>query len=115
MRSLTDWAPVLAYNAHCVAQLRARPKQETADATAVIPPGRSDVEDCIQFRLPPGEGEFPVTRMLQTLQGIGGLNRLGPEVFSAVFDRMSADELIEVIRSSQARALDDAGIPQRER
>ncbi len=85
---------------------------QTADATMVIPPGRSDVEDCIQFRLPPREGEFPVTRMLQALHGIGGLNRLGPEVFSAAFDRMSADELIEVIRSSQARALDEAGIPQ---
>lgn len=53
---------------------------------------------------------FPVTRMLQTLDEIGGLRRLGREVFSAAFDGMSADQLIEVIASTQQRALETAGI-----
>ena len=61
-------------------------------------------------RVPPGEGAFPVTRLLQLLEKKGALRRLGPETFSQVFDTMDGDAIAEVTVRSFKGALDRAGI-----
>ena len=81
------------------------------DAAATVRHGRSLVEDCIFFRVPPGEGEFPVVYLLQQLHRMGGLNRFGPEIFSVEFDTLTASEIARRCRSSLAGAFDKAGIP----
>jgi hypothetical protein len=51
------------------------------------------VENCLEDRVPPGCGEFDIARLLQTLDNIGGLRRVGPEIFSAALDGLTAAEI----------------------
>ncbi len=51
------------------------------DGPLRLPSGVSLLENCFQ-RLWPGDGEFPITDVLQILARIGGLSELNPEVFS---------------------------------
>ena len=83
---------------------------QIADAEATINPNISLFQDCIFRRVPPGEGAFPVTRLLQTLERKGALNRLGPEIFSQVLDQMTGDEIADITAGSFKRVLDEAGI-----
>jgi sugar phosphate isomerase/epimerase len=83
---------------------------QVADANAKINPNISLFQDCIFRRVPPGEGAFPVTHLLQLLEKKGALRRLGPETFSQKFDRMTGDEIAEVTVPSFKGALDRAGI-----
>jgi hypothetical protein len=41
-------------------------------------------------RVPVGDGEFPIMRILQTLDQISGLTGVGPEIFSPKFDKLKA-------------------------
>ena len=86
---------------------------QVADAAATLPSGRSMIDDNTFFRVPPGEGGFPVVDLLKQLHRIGGLNRIGPEIFSSAFDELSAAEIGDRCRSSMARVFDEAGIPHR--
>jgi sugar phosphate isomerase/epimerase len=46
--------------------------------------------ECFE-RLWPGEGDFPIASMLDTLNQIGGLVQIGPEIFSATMAAKSAE------------------------
>lgn len=83
---------------------------QVADAKLKINPNISLFQDCIFRRELPGQGEFPVTRFLQTLERKGAMRRLGPETFSSVLDRMPWDQLADVIRHTFKAALDKAGV-----
>ena len=83
---------------------------QVADAKSTINPNISLFQDCIFHRSHPGEGDFPVTELLQTLERKGALRRLGPETFSQDLDRMNADEAAEVTARTFKAALDKAGI-----
>ena len=83
---------------------------QVADAKLKINPNISLFQDCIFRRELPGQGEFPVTRLLQTLERKGAMSRLGPETFSSVLDGMKGDQLAAVIKGSFKDALDRAGI-----
>jgi len=83
---------------------------QVADANATINPNISLFQDCIFHRVLPGEGAFPVTRLLQILERKGALRRLGPETFSQALDRMSGDEIADVTAHAFKKALDEAGI-----
>lgn len=82
---------------------------QLTDATATFPEDRSPVDDCLNHRLPCGEGDFPVTQITRALAEIGGLRNVGPEIFSTRFDAMTADEIIASIRDFFPRALEAAG------
>ncbi|AGI68664.1 xylose isomerase-likeTIM barrel domain-containing protein [Octadecabacter antarcticus 307] len=66
---------------------------QIADGTATCPTGMSLFEDCLQHRLPPGEGALPIDDILALLHRGGHLNSVGPEVFSSVFDTMTAAQI----------------------
>jgi len=83
---------------------------QLADAEATVPAGVSDVTDCLFRRVPMGEGAFPVERLLRTLSATGGLNNVGPEIFSAVFDALPGDEVALRCRTAMRQALDGAGV-----
>ena len=83
---------------------------QVADAEAALPANRTLFDDCLFHRLPPGEGELPINQLLEILKEIGGLQRVGPEVFSAALDRMSADAIAEALRAPYWGALAKAGI-----
>jgi sugar phosphate isomerase/epimerase len=83
---------------------------QVADAAATINPNISLFQDAIFRRVPPGEGAFPITPLLQLLERKGALRRIGPETFSQTFDTMSADEIVDITVRSFKGALDRAGI-----
>ena len=56
---------------------------QVTDAEGSLPTGRSLFDDCLFHRLPPGQGGLPIKQLLDILCEIGGIERLGPEVFSA--------------------------------
>ena len=66
---------------------------QIADGTLATPEGRSLFDDCLYHRLPPGEGELPLLDILRVLKAAGHLGSVGPEVFSAEFDRMPAADI----------------------
>ena len=72
--------------------------------------GRTLFDDCLFHRLQPGEGGLPVNYLLEILKEIGGLQKVGPEVFSASLDKMSADAIVETLRAPYWGALATAGI-----
>jgi sugar phosphate isomerase/epimerase len=79
---------------------------QLCDATAAVPPGMSLAYDGLNNRLAPGEGDFPISRLLSTLREIGGLNNVGLEVFSSRFDQLSAQEIGDITRGTFARFLE---------
>ena len=83
---------------------------QVTDAEASIPPGRSPFDDCLFHRLQPGEGALPVKELLDILREIGGIDRIGPEVFSAKLDALPADAIAEALREPYWRALAQSGI-----
>ncbi|MEO8669601.1 MAG: sugar phosphate isomerase/epimerase family protein [Bauldia sp.] len=83
---------------------------QIADAAAKINPNISVFQDAIFRRVPPGEGAFPITPLLQLLEKKGALGRIGPETFSQTFDTMEADQIVDITVRSFKGALDRAGI-----
>ena len=82
---------------------------QIADANATVNPNISLFQDCIFRRVPPGEGAFPVTRLLEILERQDALSRLGPEIFSQTLDRMTGDEIADVTAAAFKQALDEGG------
>jgi 4-hydroxyphenylpyruvate dioxygenase len=66
---------------------------QIADGTLCTPPGRSLFDDCLNHRVPPGEGEMPLTEILRALDAAGHLRSVGPEVFSAAMDGLQPEEI----------------------
>lgn len=66
---------------------------QLCDATLEVPKGVSLAFDGLNNRRAPGEGEFPIDEILDALRSSGGIRRIGVEVFSSEFDRMSADQI----------------------
>lgn len=83
---------------------------QVSDAKATIDPNISLFQDCIFRRELPGRGDFPVTRLLQTLERKGVNRRIGPETFSSALDNMPGAQLADVIKQTFKEALDRAGI-----
>ena len=75
---------------HCV---------QVCDGYLALPDGVTLELECFQ-RLWPGEGDFAITAMLDTLNETGGLTQVGPEVFSAGMATKSVEEVAEVSRES---------------
>lgn len=97
------------------ALLEAIPSERTlsvqvSDARIKINPNLSLFQDCIFRRELPGQGEFPVTRFLQTLERKGAMSRLGPETFSSKLDRVPGDQLADLIKRTFKDALDQPGL-----
>jgi sugar phosphate isomerase/epimerase len=73
---------------------------QLCDGLARVPAERSLLDDCFNHRLLPGNGEFPITEIVDILGQIGGLTRVGLEIFSAEFDQMPADVIGTFTRSA---------------
>ncbi len=71
---------------------------QLCDATADLPAGMSLIEDGLNNRRAPGEGDFPVDEIVQVLRATGGLNNVGLEIFSPRFDAMPAEEIGKISR-----------------
>lgn len=72
---------------------------QLCDAAAELPAGMPLMEDGLNNRLAPGEGAFPVGEIVDLLRTTGGLNNVGPEIFSSRFDAMTADEIGQTSRA----------------
>jgi 4-hydroxyphenylpyruvate dioxygenase len=83
---------------------------QVTDAEASLPPRRSLFDDCLFHRLPPGQGGLPVKHLLDILCEIGGIERVGPEVFSAKLDALSAEAIAQALREPYWRTLANSGI-----
>ena len=66
---------------------------QLCDATAHVPAGMSLAYDGLNNRRLPGDGEFPISEIVDVLRKTDGLNVVGLEIFSPAFDRMSAPEI----------------------
>lgn len=64
--------------------------------------------DCLHHRLPVGDGDFPLDRLLAVLGSTGGLNDVGPEIFSDAFDLRTAAVNASAARQGLAPWLDAA-------
>ena len=83
---------------------------QVTDAEASLPTGRSLFDDCLFHRLPPGQGGLTIKQLLDILCEIGGIERLGPEVFSAKLDASSAEEIGQALREPYWQALANSWI-----
>jgi sugar phosphate isomerase/epimerase len=79
------------------------------DGPLALPPGVSIKDDCYN-RFFPGEGEFPNVELVRLLAETGGLQQLGPEVFSATLAGLSVEEVARKSSQSVASVLNKAGI-----
>lgn len=55
--------------------------------------------DCFE-RMWPGTGNFPLKAIVSALHAIGGLNGVGPEVFSVMNQGMSAEDVAQLCKQS---------------
>lgn len=78
---------------------------QLSDGTATSPPGRDALEDTRHYRRPPGQGEFRVREIVALLRKIGGLNNVGPEIFSATFDGLPEQDIAATCRDAMRWAL----------
>jgi sugar phosphate isomerase/epimerase len=78
---------------HCV---------QVCDGYIPLPEGVTLEAECFE-RLWPGQGDFPIADILETLGATGGLRQIGPEVFSASLASKSAEEVAELSRAALAR------------
>jgi 4-hydroxyphenylpyruvate dioxygenase len=75
------------------------------DGDAELPPGVSLFEDCTSRRTLPGKGAFEVRDTVALLRQIGGLNNVGPEIFSLELNALSAEEIALRCRTSMNEVL----------
>ncbi len=78
---------------------------QLCDATETVPAGMSLAFDGLNNRLTPGEGAFPIARLVETLGQIGALNNVGLEVFSPQYDKLSAQQIGDITRNAFSRYL----------
>ncbi len=52
------------------------------------------MNDLLHYRLPPGEGVFPLVEVTRILRDIDGLSSVGVELFSDVFDELTAEDAV---------------------
>lgn len=71
---------------------------QLCDATAEVPPGMSLAYDGLSNRLTPGEGAFPIAKLVGILQQTGALNNVGIEVFSTRFDGLDPRQIGDITR-----------------
>jgi len=97
--SLDTLRAIPGHYIHCV---------QVCDGTIPLRPGVTLELECFE-RLWPGEGDFPIAAILDTLAATGGLRQIGPEIFSASMASMSAEEVARRSRDSltQYRALSE--------
>jgi len=79
------------------------------DGLLHLPPGVTVKDDCYDRKFP-GDGEFPNVEIVRVLAETGGLNGLGPEVFSPILADMSADFVGEITRRTVSGVLAAAGV-----
>ncbi|WP_287237821.1 sugar phosphate isomerase/epimerase [Mesorhizobium sp.] len=79
------------------------------DGPLDLPAGISIKDDCYN-RLFPGDGDFPNVEIIRILAEGGGLNQVGPEVFSPMLATMSTEEVGAKSAASIADAFDAAGV-----
>lgn len=79
------------------------------DGPMTLPPGVSLKEDCYN-RFFPGDGEFPNVELVRILAETGGLNQLGPEVFSPALAVMTVEEVARKSAESVAAVLRGASL-----
>lgn len=80
------------------------------DGPLELPEGVSIKDDCYN-RLFPGDGEFPNVEIVKILAASGGLNQVGPEVFSPILATMSVEEVAKKSSDSVRATLLEAGVP----
>jgi sugar phosphate isomerase/epimerase len=78
---------------------------QICDASAMAPTGVPLARDGQTSRRLPGDGDFRIADIVRILRGTGGLNSVGLEIFSSVFDAMSADDIGAACRRSLAMVL----------
>ncbi|MBX3568381.1 MAG: sugar phosphate isomerase/epimerase [Rhizobiaceae bacterium] len=88
--SLETLAAIPGELIHCV---------QVCDGHIPMQPGVTLEGECFE-RLWPGDGDFAIPDILDTLDRTGGLTQIGPEVFSAKMAAMSAEEVAERSRAS---------------
>ncbi|MBM3092442.1 TIM barrel protein [Ensifer sp. T173] len=71
---------------------------QIADGTKVAPAGRSNVIDCLSYRVPIGDGELANKDILELLRDAGHLTSVGPEIFSAALDKLPGEEIMALIQ-----------------
>jgi sugar phosphate isomerase/epimerase len=79
------------------------------DGPLDLPADVSIMDDCYN-RLFPGDGGFPNAEIIRILAQGGGLNQVGPEVFSPMLAAMSTEEVAAKSAVSIATAFDTAGV-----
>ncbi len=75
---------------------------QVADARWEIK-GRDLQDDCLEYRLQPGDGDFPLGPIVAHLAQVG-VSDFGPEIFSAELDALSAKQAADQC-AQKARAL----------
>lgn len=78
------------------------------DGPLSLPEGRTIKDDCYDRKFP-GDGEFPNVEIVKILAETGGLNQVGPEVFSPILKSLSSAEVGELSRASVEKILHSAG------
>lgn len=81
---------------------------QIADGYAVMH-GDNLFEDCLSHRLPPGEGELPIIEVLKVLHAKGGVDNIGPEIFSDRLDDLPAIEAAQICARQTRWMLDQLG------
>ncbi|WP_207401613.1 sugar phosphate isomerase/epimerase family protein [Phytopseudomonas dryadis] len=88
--SLETLAGIPGDRIHCV---------QICDGVLALPEGTTLEQDCFQ-RLWPGQGDFVLKPIISLLNDIGGLNQVGPEVFSLANAALSAEAVAAACRHS---------------
>lgn len=70
------------------------------DGDATLAPGTNILDDTLNRHKPPGQGGFRVREVVSILREIDGINNAGPEIFSAEFDTLGAEEIATRSRDS---------------
>lgn len=79
------------------------------DGPIDLPAGVTVKDNCYDRKFP-GDGEFPNVEIIAILAKTGGLNEVGPEVFSPMLKSMTAEEVAAKSRLSTLDALRAAGV-----
>jgi len=71
--------------------------------------GATLLEDCMHYRMPPGEGDLPLVQILNRVCAKGHLNSIGPEIFSDEMDLLLPAEAGRKAGESTRKLLQMAG------
>ena len=80
---------------------------QVCDAEMTCGEGRTDLQDCLDDRVPVGEGVFPVERILDTLVEIDATQRIGPEYYSDRMEGLEPEEIAEVVARTYWPVIED--------